>query len=319
MLHFRLSRSRFAAALFALSLFPAAHAAEPGLYAEEENTWLDDSRQAVRDASVWLASGINSWFGDKPFEDGGSVTNGRLKVSTLWRRDDGVDVNVRFRARFDLPNLSDNAYFFFGRENKEEMLQDTPEAFSREQQLIHEEARDDAFFAGVGTESRSGLGFRIGVRSSDWLYAQARYKHDWHMSLDDRLLFRETVFASIKRGLGSTTTVDYEHDLTHTLMFRWLNRATITTKDHGWNWNTSLGLYQQFSHSRLLSLELLASGNTKNHVDVSEYGARLKWYQPIYRDWLFAEFVLGHFWPRDEDAPRRERTWAAGLGLEILF
>ena len=73
MLYVRPSRSRFAALLFALSLLPAAHATEPGL-AVEEDTWLDASRQAIRDASEWLASGVNSWFGDRPFEDGGSVT-----------------------------------------------------------------------------------------------------------------------------------------------------------------------------------------------------------------------------------------------------
>jgi len=65
---------------------------------------------AVRGFSVWLGETVNDWFGDRPFEEGGKVTNGRLGLRNLWRQDEGWNTNVRFRARFDLPNLRDKAY-----------------------------------------------------------------------------------------------------------------------------------------------------------------------------------------------------------------
>lgn len=295
-------------------------AAEPGLATPEDGNWLDASREGVRSTSEWLARGVNGWFGDRPFEDGGSVSNGRLKISTLWRRDNGVKVNVRFRARFELPNLHDRAYFFFGRENKDKLLRDTPQAFTREQQLIRENQReDDTFFAGLGAQLLDDVDFRLGVRSSDFLYAQARYTQDWQLGEAAGLHFRETGFASLRKGVGATTALDFDYALSPSLTFRWLNGATITTKTDGWDWGSSVGLYRQFSHERLLSLELLASGNTDSPVDVSEYGVRAKWYQPIYRDWLFAEFIVGHFWPREDRDLHRDRSWAAGLGLEMRF
>ena len=30
-------------------------------------------------------------------------------------------------------------------------------------------------------------------------------------------------------------------------------------------------------------------------------------------------FIVGHFWPRDEDAAERDKSWAAGIGVEMLF
>ena len=44
------------------------------------------------------------------------MTHGRLGLRNLWRQDEGWDTNVRFRARFDLPNLRDKAYVFIGRQ-----------------------------------------------------------------------------------------------------------------------------------------------------------------------------------------------------------
>src|SRR3990172_9461103 len=64
---------------------------------------LESTRHSVRAAALWLASGVNSWFGDRPFEDGGKVSDGRLEVSIYKRQDQAVDLNVRFGANFKLP------------------------------------------------------------------------------------------------------------------------------------------------------------------------------------------------------------------------
>ena len=96
--------------LLLVLIAPVASAAEPGLSpnpvspeAAQEEGILDTTRSQVRGFSLWLGESVNDWFGDRPFEDGGKVTNGRLGLRNLWRQDEGWDTNVRFRARFDLP------------------------------------------------------------------------------------------------------------------------------------------------------------------------------------------------------------------------
>ena len=62
------------------------------------------------------------------------MTNGRLGLRNLWRQDEGWNTNVRFRARFDLPNLRDKAYVFIGRQNERELVTDN-RTFTRERLL----------------------------------------------------------------------------------------------------------------------------------------------------------------------------------------
>ena len=78
-------------------------------------------------------------------------------------------------------------------------------------------------------------------------------------------------------------------------------------------------MFRRYGDERWLSLEALANGDTGGRHDVSEYGVRLKWQQPVYRDWLLGELIVGHFWPKDDDDRERERSWAAGAGLELHF
>ena len=288
--------------------------------ASGDEDMLDTSRASVRAATEWLASGINSWFGDRPFEDGGKVTQGRFAVRTLWRQDDGWDFNVRLRAKVELPNLRDNAYFFFGQENEEELVSDRPDAFTREQQLLKTDRSDDqTAFAGLGVLLRENLDFRVGVRSAYKVYAQARYLHDWSLSERNHLQFRETVFWRVHDGFGSTTSLDYEHLRTPTLAFRWQNAVTITEETNDFAWGSSLGAFKSYGDDRLLSTELVITGETGSRHDVGEYGVRLKWQQPVLRRWRIGELIVGHYWPQDEENEERDRSWALGAGVEMRF
>lgn len=288
--------------------------------AQEATGTIDTVRRSLRRFAEWLGEEVNDWFGDKPFEEGGSVSRGRLSARVLWRQDEGWDTKLRLRARFDLPNLRDKAYVFLGQDNERELVTDQPEVFSREQQLLAEDRRaDQTAFVGLGFQPRARLDFRLGVRSGYKPYAQGRYRKLWALSAADGLEFRETVFWSSSEGFGSTTGFDYEHAYSPVLALRWRNAGTISQKTDGFRWSSSLGLFRTFGDERVLSTELLVSGESGQDADVGEYGVRVKWSQPVYREWLLAELIVGHFWPRHEGAGERGRSWAAGAGLEMRF
>lgn len=286
----------------------------------ESEAFVDTTRRKVRELAHWLGEEVNDWFGDKPFSDGGKVSHGRLGMRASWREDDGGSTSVRFRARFDLPNLKDKAYVFFGQENERELISDQPEAFTREQQLLRESRRaDQTGFLGLGFNLRDYVDLRIGVRGGIKPYAQARYRRSWALSASNRAEFRETVFWRVSDGFGSTTAINLEHAYSPSLALKWQNAATITKETDGFAWSSSIGMFKTFGDTRLLSLEALASGETDAETDVGEYGVRLKWLQPVYRDWLLAEFIVGHFWPRSHEDRERDRSWAVGAGLEMRF
>ena len=247
------------------------------------------------------------------------MTHGRLGLRNLWRQDEGWDTNVRFRARFDLPNLRDKAYVFIGRQNERELLTDQSEAFTREQLLLEERRKEDQTgFAGLGVALRKNLDFRVGVRGGLKFYIQARYRKQWALSEQDRIEFRETIFWNNKDKFGSTTALDYEHAFTPKLSLHWQNATTISEKTDDFAWGSSLGLFRRYGDDRMLSGEMVVTGETGAKENIDEYGVRMKWTQPVYRDWLIGEFIVGHYWPQREDR-ERDRSWAAGVNLEMRF
>lgn len=280
---------------------------------------VESARRSVRSTALWLARGVDSWFGDKPFADGGQVTDGRLSLGLLTRQHESPDVSLRFNARFRLPNLEDRTYLFLGRDDRREVVTDKPGAFSRQQRLLRENAADRSFFAGLGVAVREGVDFRLGFRGGLKPYAQVRYRQHWQLGSADLIDFRETVFWTIDDHVGSTTAVSYEHAFSSTLAGRWLNSATITQRARHFDWSSNLGTYKLMGHQRLLSFEALFSGVQGSGVTVSDYGLQTKWEQPIYKDWLLGEVIVGHFWPRADAASARQRAWALGGVVKMKF
>lgn len=279
----------------------------------------ESARRSIRSAAVWLASGVDSWFGDKPFDEGGRVTDGRFSVSVLQRQDEGVNFKLRFSASFRLPNLEERTYLFIGRDDPRDLITDKPAAFSRQQRLLTETAADTTFFAGLGRTLGDRIDFRLGFRGGLKPYAQGRYRRPWRLGPADDIEFRETLFWSVDDQFGSTTALSYEHAFSPTLTGRWLSAATVTQADGKFEWHSSLGAYRSLGSQRLLSLELLATGKQGSGVLLTDYGVQTRWEQPVHKDWLLGEFIVGHFWPRANAMSPRGRAWAVGAGLKMNF
>jgi len=279
---------------------------------------IDTTRRYTYDAVEWVARGVDSWFGDRPFEQGGKVA-GSIGLSFLWRQDEGIDWLTRFRVRLDLPNIREQAFLFIGRDNEREVVTDRPEGFTRREQLLQETRDDQSFFAGLGTQIADAFSLRAGFRGGLKPYAQARYQNLWELGQRDQIEFRETVFWTVDDGFGSTTALNYGHLFNPSLALRWQSAATWSQDTDGVAWASSLGLYKDFGYQRRLSLEALVNGETGGLAEVSEYGIRTRWEQPIYKDWLLAELILGYFWPRKDSITERIQTWAVGAGIQMRF
>lgn len=296
-----------------------AAASEASSPAEAGIPILDRSRAMVHDFTEGVARHVDSWFGDKPFEQGGKVS-GSIGFKFLGRQHESPDASFRFGAKLDMPNVKDNTYLFFGQENERELLTDQPEPFTRRELLLPEDRRDDqTLFAGIGIALRDYIDFRAGLRSGIKPYAQARYKKAWVTGERNRIDFRETLFWNRKDGVGSTTSLSFGHGFSRSLAFRWHLAGTISDETDGLAWSNSMGIFKTFGDQRSLSLEALIGGTTAGSDNVSETGVRAIWKQPVYRDWTLVEVSLGHFWPQGDAKDESRRGWALGVGFEILF
>lgn len=279
----------------------------------------DSARSSVRAMSVWLARGVDSWFGDRPFEDGGRVSDGRLSAALLFRQHDKPDFDLRFNARFRLPNVEERIYGFIGRDDQRDVVTDKPGAFSRQDRLLAEEARDREFFAGLGRSLTDSVDLRLGLRGGLKPFVQARYREQWLLGPNDLADFRQTVFWTLDDHFGSTTALSYEHAFTPDLAARWLNSATITQESEYFEWSSLVGAYRSFGDQRVAALEALVSGEQGPGVEPSDYGVQVRWEQPVHEDWLLGGVVVGHFWPRENALVERRSAWAVGVSLKMRF
>ena len=279
---------------------------------------IESTRSKVRSSAEWLARGVDSWFGDKPFEDGGTVTDGRASLGLAAREGEDAKLSLRFNARFRLPNFEQQTYLFLGRDNPRELVSDQPGALSNQQRLLAETRQDRSFFAGLGRDLSDAIDLRLGFRGVK-PYAQARYRQEWSLGDDHVLDFRQTLFWTLQDRFGSTTALSWERAYTPTLAARWLGAATITRETRKFSWSSILGGYQSFGDRRVLALEALVSGEESSGVGASDYGIQTRWTQPIFQKRLFGELIVGSFWPRKDTLTVRGRVWALGGNLKMEF
>ncbi|MBL8347185.1 MAG: hypothetical protein JNN03_17225 [Rubrivivax sp.] len=280
---------------------------------------LETARDAVRATTVWLARGIDSWFGDRPFEAGGKVSDGQLSLGLFRREGEPSDVNVRLNARLRLPNLGESGFAFLGRDNPREVITDTPGSVARQERLRRDTRNDSEFLAGIGVALRETFDVRLGLRGGLKPYLQARYHEQWEPDAAHLIEFRQTFFLTKADQLGSTTALSFAHAWSPALALRWLNAATITQRTRRYEVSSVLGAYRAFDDRRLLSLEALLNAVEGTGPPLDDAGVLLKWEQPFLRDWLVGEVVIGHFWPRPDAAVPRTALWAGGLGVRVSF
>ncbi len=279
---------------------------------------IESTRSTVRETAEWLARGVDSWFGDRPFEEGGKVTNGRASIGLSKREGDDAKLSLRFNARFRLPNLERRAYVFIGRDNPRDVVTDKPGALSNQDRLLPETREERTFFAGLGGDLSDAIDLRLGFRRAK-PYAQARYRYGLEFGDRNLFEFRETLFWTIQDSFGSTTALSWERAYSATRAARWLTAATITRDSRKFAWSSILGGYQSFGNRRLLSLEALIGGEEGTGVGPSEYGVQARWTQPIFDNRLVGEVLIGQFWPRPDVATPRSRVLGLAGHLKMEF
>ena len=297
-----------------------APAKAPAAQAADLETSVETAREATRDAALWLASGVDSWFGNKPFTDGGEVRDGEVNLKFYSRQDQRTDYSVTFNAKFKLPNLEEGTYLFTGRDTTSGVVSDRPAVFAAKQRLLQPDSTlDNTFFAGLGRSLSESFDARLGFQGGLKLYAQGRYRKAWQPEVDDSVEFSQTVYLTQADGVGSSSVVSYQHLFSPTLAGRWLNAVTVTQTDSDVEWNSSLGVFKSLGQQRLLSLELLASAKQNTGLPLTDYGLQMRWEQPILNNRLIGEIVFGHFWPQSLDPGARTTAWAIGTGVKMKF
>ena len=102
-------------------------------------------------------------------------------------------------------------------------------------------------------------------------------------------------------------------------MLRSWNIVNAEEEVDGLGWTSELVAYQSLSKSAAFAYSLYATGETRNEVELQDYGVELRFRRRIHREWLFLELSTSVGWPREFLTEDRESNVGIGVELELQF
>ncbi len=286
---------------------------------------IDTVRAGLQRGVCSTARFVDRLFGrENQYSEYEDATNGRASVTLGWDEQDGFEVDTRFRASVNLPQINERFNATIGRASRDEYVSDEDGIFNP---AVSDFTDDDAaeWFAGVGyrahrtRDNRFDLGAGVKLESPLNPYANARYRHYIYGESGLLMTLRTTAFVENDEGFGLTQAFDLDKVLSEQYLLRISNSARFSEQTRGVRWRVRPALYQAIDYRRAMRYEAYVRGETDGKQP-DLYGVAVTHRRSAWRDWLFLEFGVQLFWADGpEPADRCRSCVGAAVGFEILF
>jgi hypothetical protein len=286
---------------------------------------IDTVRAGLQRGVCSTARFVDRLFGrENQFSEYEDESNGRASVTLGWDEQDEFDVDTRFRASANLPQINERFNATIGRASRDEYLADEIGIFNPAAGSFSDDEPAE-WFAGVGyrahrgRDSRFDLGAGIKLESPLNPYANARYRHYIYGAEGTLLTLRTTLFVENDEGFGVTQAFDFDKVLNDAYLFRLSNSLRMSEETEGVRWRVRPALYQAIDYRRAMRYEAFMRGETDG-TQPDLYGVSITHRRSAWRDWLFLEFGAELFWADGPlPADRCNACVGAAVGIEIMF
>jgi hypothetical protein len=286
---------------------------------------LDSMRAGIQRGVCRTARFVDRVFGgEKEYLEYEDESSGRVALAVGWNEIDGVDVDTRFRASVNLPQINERFNATIGRASPDEYVADESGIFNPAVGQFSDDQPAE-WFAGIGyrahrgRDSRFDLGAGLKLETPLNPYVNARYRHYIYGRPGVLYTLRTTAFVENDEGFGLTQAIDYDKVVHEQLLFRVSNSFRWSEETRGVRWRVRPALYQAIDYRQAMRYEAYVRGETDgNQPDL--YGIAVTHRRSAWRDWLFLEFGAELFWADGVDpSDRCEACIGATIGFEILF
>ena len=290
-----------------------------------ESEGIDTMRAGIQRGVCSSARFVDRLFGrENQFSEYEDDTNGRASVTLGWDEQDGIEVDTRFRASVNLPQINERFNATIGRATRDEYVADEAGGFNPAVSQFSDDEPAE-WFAGVGyqahrtRDSRFDLGAGVKLESPLNPYVNARYRHYIYGSPGVLMTLRTTVFVENDEGFGITQAFDVDKVLSDQLLLRFSNSVRMSEETEGVRWRLRPALFQALDYRRAMRYEAYVRGETDGEQP-DLYGVAVTHRRSAWRDWLFLEFGAELFWADGpEPGDRCRACLGAAIGFEILF
>ncbi len=276
--------------------------------------------ETVCNATLWL----DGLFGRHGNVTAAEEVTGRAEVSVLHSNVEGTKVKTGLDADVILPHLEEKLQAFLGRSDPDEYTRDRQEGFGLRSEFVSLET-EEKWLGGLGYSLPSSDGQHVSFRAgaaggiNATVFGQAIYQQNLPVGEGSLWYLRETGFwRSRGEGFGLTSSADYDHVLSDTMLLRWGTIGTVSQGIRGLDWRTALVLYQNLHQSHALAYEVFVRGVTST-LGLTEYGPRIIYRQSAFRPWFYVDVLTGYSWLRLNPGDPHKGSVVYGLGTELWF
>ena len=302
-----------------LSTYQPCHEAVLGIESK-----LDAARrtlyQTLCGASLWL----DGLFGRHGSVEGAEAVNGRAELSVLRSNVQGTKIKTGLDVNVTLPHLEHRLNAFIGRSDPEDYIRDRQEGFGLRSEFVSLES-EEKWLGGLGYSLPGPAGEHVSVRAgvaggiNATVFGQAVYRQNVMMGEGNLWHLREVGFwRSRGEGFGFTSSADFDHVVSSTMLLRWGTIGTVSQVAHGLDWRSALVLYQNLHSSHAMAYEAFIRGMTGT-LGLTEFGGRVIYRQSVFRQWFFLDALTGYSWLRLNAGDPHRGSVLLGLGAEMWY
>ncbi len=286
--------------------------------------WLDRTHDYlsanVCQAAVWF----DRFFSDARDEEENADRFIRLVNELEWDELNGMDLNLRVRARIELPRFKrfgqSMSLILTGENNNdanmvfpqdEAIIESNPSVTGNTQSkrslgLLWDVKRDP--------QSAFSIGSSIRLRSQLKPLFDVRYRYTYEVDEQNLIRATQNLFWESDEGFGERTRLDYEVLLQPKTLLRWSASGMYSQKSDGYEWGIGASIFRNLSRKQSVSFDWTITGDTQPKSEVNEYRFGIRYRQNFYRPWLFFEIEPEAFLPLEDDYAL---NWGIALRLEV--
>lgn len=286
---------------------------------------IDEMRAGLQRGVCSTARFVDRLFGrDNEYFEYEDESSGRAGLTLGWNEKDEFELDGRFRASVNLPQINERFNATIGRASRDEYIADELGVFNPAVGAFSDDEPAE-WFAGVGyrahrsRDSRFDLGAGMKLETPLNPYANARYRHYIYPRPGTLFTLRTTAFVENKEGFGVTQAFDIDQVLSPEFLLRFGNTVRMSEATDGVRWRARAALYHAIDYRRALRYESFVRGETDG-TEPDLYGVGVTHRRSMWRDWLFLEFGGELFWADGPEASDRcSACLGATIGFEVLF
>ena len=283
---------------------------------------VDRTHESVAETLNESVAWFDSFFSDRRFLDEGVPESYfRLRGGVRVRQRHGTKFLGRFHASLVMPKTERRLRIILegtGDEERTGLLRADATAAEFEggeaEQGSLQALYDFVRRLDINVSLRAGARFHFPI--DPFLKLRIRYARP----LGTRSLVRLTQegFVTVQEGFGETTRIDLERRLAPRTLLRWSTSGTLAESNAGYEWGSELSLFRQLTNRTAVTVEGGFSAQVEPVAVVTNYVARIRFRQNVFRPWLFYEVEPELSWPRDERGANPP-TWGVTLLAELQF